>query len=30
MCDRDDMEKRLRTPDEIAKEITQAFDEHCR
>lgn len=28
-CDRDDIEKRLRTPEKIAGEITAAFDEHC-
>ncbi len=29
MCDRDDMQKRLRNPDKIADELTAAFDEHC-
>jgi len=29
MCDRDDMQKRLRHPDKIAEELTAAFDEHC-
>ena len=28
-CDRDDIEKRLRPPENIAAEITAAFEEHC-
>jgi putative YphP/YqiW family bacilliredoxin len=29
MCDRDDMDKRLRTPENIAQELTEAFEKHC-
>jgi len=29
MCDRDDLEKRLRSPEKVAEELTAAFEKHC-